>query len=245
MNRLIVLDSSRRRCHGFTLLELAIVMTIVGYLIKQFVVPFGARLEQSRRTETRAQIELIIEASIGFAAANHRLPCPASTNSSGFELSECSGADAFGYVPVATLGLQGYLDAQGRLLDSWGSPILYSVSWSDHPDHGQFGQTDYTTTGEMSAVGMRYLSSNISVCQVAVQSTCPATQMLANQVPLIVLSTGRDISIQNHQSENQNGDSVFVHQPYSANSEIPFDDIVIWLSENLLFYRLIQAGVLP
>ena len=70
-------------CAGFTLIEIAIVMTIISLLLGAILVPLGGAFEQSQRKTVKAQLEEINDALIGFAAANGRLPCPASGTSAG------------------------------------------------------------------------------------------------------------------------------------------------------------------
>ena len=44
---------------GFTLIELAIVLVIVGVLIGSFVGTLGARIDTTRRAEAEADLEII------------------------------------------------------------------------------------------------------------------------------------------------------------------------------------------
>ena len=78
---------------GFTLLELAIVMAILGILMGGILVAVSETTENARRTETRQQLENLREALYGFAQANGRLPCPALPNSMGRE--KPNGTDFF------------------------------------------------------------------------------------------------------------------------------------------------------
>jgi len=229
---------------GFTLLEMTIVLAVLGVVIAATVQPVAARLEQSQRRATRNTIEQVIEAAIGFAGAQGHLPCPASDVSMGWALEKCTGPAASGFVPAASLGLSGPRDAEGRLLDSWSRPLHYIVSVSDHAEQGVPGQPDFTTPGELRRVGMRSLRSELVICTTAVE-TCAKQDIRANQVPLVVLSTGRLDRGTATELENQDHDNTFVVQPYTTLPEHEFDDLLGWISENILFYRLIQAGELP
>src|SRR5258707_1260537 len=123
------MSSSRpRRRGGFTLVELMLVLLVLGLAITSIAVPFAAHLQMRRTEETRRQIDDAREAVMGFAAANGRLPCPASESSNGLE-SFAPGGDASngncssfydGLLPAATLGLAP-LDTAGYLRDGWGT----------------------------------------------------------------------------------------------------------------------------
>ena len=63
--------------HGFSLIEIAIVLVIISVLVSIVAVPLSTQVEQRRREETSKQLEVAKEAVIGFALANGRLPCPA------------------------------------------------------------------------------------------------------------------------------------------------------------------------
>ena len=61
---------------GFTLIELAVVIFIVGLLLAGILTPMATSIESERR-ETQAELyDDIEEALIGFAIVNGRLPCP-------------------------------------------------------------------------------------------------------------------------------------------------------------------------
>ena len=236
--------SCKRRVAGFTLLEVAIVMIVIGYLLNQLVVPFGAQREQTLRGRAQQQLNTVIDNVVGYAISHHRLPCPAGDNTHGFERSSCKGDLSIGYVPVATLGLRGPTDNQGRLLDSWGRPLIYVVSPSDHPQRGEQGKPDYLTEGEMGNVGLAYLNSALTICRRVKANSCTRADVRANQVPLIVMSLGSDDSRYGQQTYNQNTGPIFVSQPMTLTKDKRFDDLVTWLSESELIFNLVRAGTL-
>ena len=61
---------------GFTLLELAIALAIVGLLLGGLSVPLSNRLAEQQYAETQASIEKAMDALVGFALLNGRMPCP-------------------------------------------------------------------------------------------------------------------------------------------------------------------------
>jgi prepilin-type N-terminal cleavage/methylation domain-containing protein len=78
------MNISFKRIHeGFTLIELAMVLFIVGLLLGGLLVPFATSVEQKERADTEKILEEIKEALYGFAIVYGRLPCPDCEASSG------------------------------------------------------------------------------------------------------------------------------------------------------------------
>ena len=65
------------RSKGFTLAELAVAIVILALLLFGAMVPFSAQMEIRNTAETRRTMDTIMDAIVGFAIANGRLPCPA------------------------------------------------------------------------------------------------------------------------------------------------------------------------
>jgi len=222
------------RQSGFSLLEMSIVLLIMGLLLGSLLQPFGATLTEKKRRQTEEQIYLIREALVGYASANHRLPCPLTDASS--QSGNCSAEH--GFVPAAELGIDGRFDVNGFLMDSWGQPVRYSVSSSDADGNGN---PDFTTASEMQSVGIQLLDPLFEICNSA--SSC--TQLRANQVPVVIYSSGPSATGSADETENLDSDNRFVSRAIDSAGDDQFDDIVIWLSENILYSRLIRAGILP
>lgn len=223
-------------CTGFTLLEMSIVLLIMGLLLGSVMQPMGSRLGERQREETQRQLVDIREALIGYASVHHRLPCPILTGGSAQSLT-APCAVAHGYVPASALGVTGSYDVNGLLADSWGRPIQYHVTLSDADNDGL---ADFTTMEEMRDVGMGNLSPEFEVCDSA---SC--SQLRANRLPAVLVSTGRVQTASADENENQNSDDRFVSRDLDLVGDDQYDDIVIWLSGNILFTRLLQANVLP
>jgi len=238
MNRHGSLFGSR----GFTLLEMSIVLLIMGLLLGSVMQPMGAGMLERQRKETLDQLIEIREALIGYASVHHRLPCPVLNAPGGNVGSATQQTNnvcsvAHGYVPSAELGLSGHYDGNGLLIDSWGAPIQYHVTLADADGDGL---ADFTTVAEMRDVGMQNLTPDYEICDDAACS-----QLRANRVPVVLVSTGRKRNQSDDENENQNSDNRFVSRDLDAAGADQFDDVVIWLSSNILFTRLLQAQVLP
>lgn len=238
---------------GFTLVEMAMVLAIVTLLLTGLVPTISGQLEQQRVTETRRQLNEIQQALIGFAIINGRLPCPASSSSNGIESPAGGACTNFhnGFVPGATLGLNS-LNENGQVLDAWDNPIRYAVtSW----DSTSPVQSDvYTTANGMANTGMSTLSPNLLVCATAtgIGSSCASGQALTADpgVPAVLYSTGKNGTsggTGTDEAENLDNDRFFVsHTPTaSAATNGEFDDMVVWISNQVLLSRLVNAGKLP
>ena len=117
------------RQRGFSLLEMAVVLVIVGLLLGGLLGNLGTLQARQREERTQRQLDEIREALIMFAVVNRRLPCPAapatadSVAGAGLEraptLLGCTGG-AVGVLPWATLGLP--------QTDAWGRRFTYRVT---------------------------------------------------------------------------------------------------------------------
>ena len=136
---------------GFTLIEVAIVLIIVSILLGYTVAMLPRQQELKQYRAVKRQMDEVIEAVIGFAQVNGRLPCPAAANSVGAENLNAGGCVQYaGFVPVNTLGLGGRLNADSLLQDPWGNPYRYYVTNVNFNGGG----SDFTAAGEMRLVGL-------------------------------------------------------------------------------------------
>src|SRR5688500_2018312 len=112
---------------GFSLIEMAMVLMIIGTLMGGILVAVSQTTENSRRATARNQLREVETALYGFAQLNGRLPCPALHDSNGIEDPDGGGGctRSNGFVPSATLNLNGAVNADGLLLDPWGNPLRY------------------------------------------------------------------------------------------------------------------------
>jgi prepilin-type N-terminal cleavage/methylation domain-containing protein len=242
---------------GFSLVELALSLAIVG-LLAGSVLPILTVLQGHHKDhETRRTLANSVEALLGFASANGRLPCPATADTAGAESPEGGGicTNPEGFLPAVTLGVTP-IDNQGYALDAWGGRIRYAVADSTTMNPSCLGGVKtgvFTTTNCMRAVTMGSLSPNLSVCNAG----CLAP--LISKTPAVIYSTGSNFAIggqDRDERENPNPNSksypdptprrFISHEPTpSASTYGEFDDIVVWLSPNVLYAQMIAAGRLP
>lgn len=242
---------------GFTLIELAIVLLIVGLLLGGVLATLSTQLEQQRVSETRKALEEIKEALLGYAMANGRLPCPASTTSNGAESfvpitgnatnGNCSNFYD-GFVPAVTLGVTP-VDDQGYVIDGWRNRIRYAVSEDNTDSHA------FTAIDGMRATGMGVLQPDLRVCNTATGITgaapntaCAAATGITTDAPAVIYSLGKNGAGGGggtDEAENLDVDRTYVIHALVASGATEFDDIVTWLSANVLYNRMVAAGRLP
>lgn len=259
----------RRSEGGFSLIELAIGLVIVAVLLSSLLVPLVTQVDQRRSAETQRLLDEARSALIGFAAANRRLPCPASGTTNGIE-SPAGGGNCthpVGFLPAVTLGLTP-VDAQGFQADPFGNQsnrIRYAVA-----DVAIGGADTFTTTNGMTTATMPAIAAStalLTVCSTASTSStsCSAGIPLANGTAIaVVYSVGKNgvlytegtagdctapgatcTGISADETENVDLDPVFVSRPQSSAAGSEFDDMLVWISPSMLFGRLIAAGQQP
>ena len=87
---------------GFTLVEMAIVIVIIGLIIGGLLAPITAQIDMRNYSDERKSMEEINEALLGFAMSNGYLPCPAVSFSDGAEDrtgNTCTGNKRLGFFP--------------------------------------------------------------------------------------------------------------------------------------------------
>jgi len=228
---------------AFTLVEMAIVLVIVGLLLGGMLAPLRTQLEQRRAADTGKALEEARDALAGFAARNGYLPCPAISASNGLEDrsgTRCTNERRLGFLPWATLGLQ--------KLDAWQHIYLYSVT----PAFSDSGASFRLDTPRDITIASRD----------ALGALVPASAQ--NDIPAVILSLGgngygafSDAGVQAadmgqgnvDERANFHGDGrVFIARNQAGNPSAPggaYDDIVVWLSPNILFNRMLAAQRLP
>jgi prepilin-type N-terminal cleavage/methylation domain-containing protein len=165
-----------------------------------------------------------------------------------------------GFVPAATLGI-GPIETNpaspnfGLLLDSWLQPIRYSVTQVFSPTPPPNTVMLFTAPGEMRSniLASPPIAPDLVVCTTsagAVPATpaCGAT-VPSFQTPALVYSTGKNAvaaGVGVDEVENGNGDRIFVARPPTPFNPpaAGFDDLVIWISPNILYNRLIAGGAI-
>ena len=247
------------RQSGFTLIELAIVLVIIGVLVGSFLGTLGSRIDTTRNADAQDDLEMIKTALLGYAVSSGGpfLPCPCTAdcdidtaNPAGLENREADGtctadiaAGSLGYLPWGTLGL--------KPADSWNT--LYSY-WVD-PEFSDDG------TGGGSVFGL----ADVGTGQVRTRSPDGNdVPLIASNVVAVVLTHGKNayggLSVEGvarpvvpaanvDETDNVDTNSSFISRaPSEAGTTTAggeFDDIVLWISDYEIKARMVDAGRLP
>ncbi len=237
--------------NGFTLVEMAMVLMVIGLLLGGLIPTLSAQMELQRINETRKQLDEIQQALVGFTIANGRLPCPAdpaiATGKAGAGIERtppCTASNSTGVLPWATLGV--------NEADAWGNRYTYRVS-SDFAD--AVGSTTYGGCTPSPAPTL----STFALCSsgtLDVRSAASGGTSVAINVPAVVISHGKNsggaytqlgtqLSASSDADEQENSDGSADNNYVSHTPTPNFDDQVMWLSSNILLNRMVAAGKLP
>lgn len=237
MNRKL---ASRRQA-GFTLVEIAIVLLIVGLMIGGLIAPLSSQIEQRHVSDTRRAMEEAREALFGFALRNGYLPCPAISATNGLEDRTNNACNKrYGYLPWTTLGV-------GRL-DGWNRLMGYSVT----PAFADSGTLFTLRTERDITIATRARNGQL------------AAATAINDIPAVLISFGHNgygaTSDQNtvvadagsgnidEKTNLQSDGKALIARDPSDDARSPggaFDDMVIWISPNILYNRMVAAQRLP
>jgi len=233
-----------RAARGFTLVELAVVLVIVGFLTVSGILAFNAQIDIRNYDETTRRLNLAAEHVLAFAIANRRLPCPAAPASTGVE-SITAGAcnNSFnGFLPAQTIGFP-YFDSERYALDAYGNRIRYAVASAITGCTGSLPH--FSSVANLKANGISCRPNDLDVCTTA---ACAARVISTQTAVIVLLSTGKNGaftgSYVTDENENIDGDARFVSRTPGGGTDT-FDDIVVAVPVGVLYSRLTTAGVLP
>ncbi|PPD20086.1 MAG: hypothetical protein CTY17_07895 [Methylomonas sp.] len=210
---------------GFSLIEMAVALVIVGLLLGGLMMPLSLQMDNARRKDTERTQSALLEAVYGHAISNGRLPCPDINNDGMEDRVGGNCVSAFGGLPWASLGT-------GQN-DAWGRGFVYRVTptFADSTDG-----TGCTT----ATPGVSF--SLCSTGDIEVRNSAVG-QVLASNLAAIVVSQGANAgaAAAADEIENTDNDAIFVSRTQAAD----FDDLVAWVVPGILLNRMVVTGRLP
>lgn len=192
---------------GFTLVEMAMVMIIVGLLLGGLLIPFSMQLDQQSYSHTQKQLDEIKESLIGYALVNERLPCPdtdgdALENTSVAFVNDTPTAGQSTETTSCTLE-EGWLPSQNLQIsdrDYWSKRLRYRVAQAFASS-----STVYNANGGAAGGGSILSTAHFSLAttgDISVQNRGddPGTagvqskflQAIVTNVPAVVISHGKN-----------------------------------------------------
>lgn len=275
-----------KKIKGFTLVEMAVVIIIVGIMLGGLLVPLTAQMDQKNYGETRKQLEDLKEALLGYAVAQKRLPCP-DTDGDGLEnltapaivnnapiapqSTQTFSCPTFeGHLPFQTLGV-------GRM-DDWSNHFLYRVSpafstrtvvWSAINATGAVISDTYFTLTSSGDITIRTRGDNPATPVPTIEAKFLFN--LATNVPAVIISHGKNgygaissdgvamplpPAVNVDEDANRTVGTTKISRTVAAISggcsdtaegsvSCEFDDVVTWLSANVIVNRMVMTGQLP
>lgn len=249
--------SASGRQRGFTLIELAVVIAVVGLLAAGAVTSFSAIRTNTKIKETRRVMntaELLLQ---GFLASENRLPCPAELDSvpsdSDYGLEARSSGVCAGALEVGGTNLfWGAFPAKSvgatvsDMADGWGSRLFYMVN-GDAAEDDALTSTDWTEGDSIVLWDDIARDSDAEVITngvVAIMSSganANGGYPVTSGTPFDNPPAGADGERENLNLDGDDGG--FVTLNYSTDPNDPFDDVVRVFTEDDIVLPLALNGV--
>ncbi len=174
LSRKPLFDNAR---HGFSLLELAVVVTIVSVMAGSGMVVGKATMDSAEVATTNSRMQVIETALLAFRRANDRIPCPGNAtilpSSGNYGKEAANSGTCTGGTPAANYSVTsgGSLIVEGSLptrtlnlpdeymYDGWGHKFVYSM-WA--PASGPRGFINY---GVSSNCGLQSIRNSVGMAR--------------------------------------------------------------------------------
>ena len=226
------------------------VLMIVGLLLGGMLVPLSAQMEQQKNSATEKLLAEARDALVGYAVANGQLPCPAAPtiatgqpNAGIARTPPCTNGNSTGVLPWATLGVSE--------TDAWGNRFTYRVSsdFADAISSATYGGCTPTITPTQATFAL------CSAGTLDVLAAAGGTNV-ALDVPAVIISHGKNGAgaytqqgtqqpASGNADEQENSDGSAENNYVSHTPTPGYDDLVTWISNNILLNRMVAAGKLP
>jgi len=260
---------ARPSARGFTLIEIAVVLGIVGILLTIGIAALSALSINQSASETRKKQDAIRDALIAYLGRNGRLPCPDTDvppdgrgdnnrTTPGNPVTLCGPAGgaapavAFGRVPFAELGLN-----RESVVDGWQNLFTYYVANTP--------PANWTTTYDPigNATGFRAgMAGSLTIVERTFPAGGPVATNLTTVAPVAIISHGINGSgamtvqgttnvapLGTDELANLDGDAVIVRRQVAEQNVGfgafgAFDDLVAYYSPSDLVNPVTQSGAL-
>lgn len=233
--------------HGFTLVEMAVVLLIVTLLGGGIATGLSAHIARRAEAATDDALTEARDALLGYAMRTGNLPCPARSATDGAE--DRSGTTTCrkytGLLPWATLGIAG--------LDGWAHRLRYAVAQKYVAPLGGTGNTEKVSLAD-GDIEIKTRSLDGSELFLTTEGGKSPALLLSHGANGLGAIDAQGVALAppvagSDEARNAAADArLFYSRGVSENPTAPggaFDDRVTWLSPNLVAHRLVSAGRLP
>ncbi|MCG2755677.1 MAG: prepilin-type N-terminal cleavage/methylation domain-containing protein [Desulfobacteraceae bacterium] len=211
---------------GFTLIEIAIVMVIIGLLMGGGVSIFRVLNERKTRNNTIDYLKEVKEALITYADINGKLP-NADTNGDGLP----DGTSTVGTIPYVTIGVQPK--------DSWSRDLKYEVNASLY--------TDRTISCSALRSGLSGNPLIVDADAGAGTGAFSVAAVIVSAGPMDADSSGDvfdDVTTGSFTGNNTSGNPNYIRNPPTQAAGDEFDDLATYIGANELYRNICEYLVL-
>ncbi len=244
---MLVNTYNKKKQSGFTLIEIAVVLVIVGLLVGSFVGTFADRVDSTRQSNTKKELEEIKQVLMAYVYTGvvpYALPCPDT------DLPPDGLSNDVGGVCTAVVGTLPWITLGMGQQDDWGTRYSY---WVDQNYANSAVGFDLATGIAGSAQINTRINNNVSV--------------MAQNAIAVIFSRGKNgfggISFEgvnrdvvpalgnghDDELENDDGDPTFISR-FKTDEGVAaaggaFDDILVWINAYELKAKMVETGSLP
>lgn len=244
---------------GFSLVELAVVLVLIGIVMTMGLKVATSTLEGSAYSDTKSKQELIKAALVGFLRTNGRLPCPDNSAgvASGVEATSCNAniADGYGVVPWMTLGI-----SRETVIDGWGNYFTYRVA---NGSTASLRNWTSKSSGSFNINELHNPTNAFTIQELDATGGAFAATATTTKAVVVLLSHGRNgfgakttkVGARLPTSDAGAGEAtnatdttlIFVLRPVTdaaAAFNGPYDDLLMFMTPQDLFQPLLNEGSL-
>lgn len=245
-----------RKVDGFTLIEMAVVLVIIGLMLAAGIGIGRNLIEQSKINVTKENEQAIKLALLNFIIRNNRLPCPAvatlSKSSAGYGVeattpNTCTNTTivdnvAIGVIPWKTLGIASTIASDGYYNRLTYQVTLAATGLNANTIAGLKGNMSIHTNAPATN------ANQSNDCTVGNYNPCSAVVAIISHGLNgygAYTESGSQLGLPNantDEEENSNHDAKLVMKEYSYNSANPFDDVIMPLTPSDLLTPLTSKG---
>jgi prepilin-type N-terminal cleavage/methylation domain-containing protein len=227
-----------KRQTGFTLIEIAVVIFLIGLLATMGLSALKSQLANAAISATKKKQEIIKDALVSYIAKFKRLPCPAINETGGLDATLRTAGipppnciSNFGIVPYAELGLP-----KSAALDGWDNFFTYAVtpSWTATLVHTMVlacVPATYNGSNKTCDSSKAFNVGNLGT--LTINDRLPASQITPTKIadPTATPPTGAAAVLISH---GVNGSGAYTNKGTQNAAPSGFDEIANALGQNTL-----------